>query len=67
MLVVGEGKQQILVFPLFHQMLQQGIDGHLIRPVIDTQEYHRAGITEAEIVILHGFLENFLQRTCTAR
>ena len=36
-------------------------------PVVGVKEYHRAGISEAEIVVLYRILEYLLHGACAAR
>ena len=65
--VIGEGEQQILVFSGFHQVNEQGIDRYLLGPELLSEEYHGAGETIGEVMVLHRFLEDFLQGARAAR
>ena len=47
-------------------MLQQGVYRHLIGPVVGAEEYHRTGISETQVMVLYGILEDFLHGACTA-
>ena len=65
--VVGEVEQQVLVFAGLHQALHQGIDGDFLGPKVLAQENHRAGEAVGQVMVLHRFLEDFLQDACAAR
>lgn len=41
--VVGDREQEVLVAAGGHELLQQGIDGHLLGPVVLAKENHGAG------------------------
>ena len=65
--IVGDGEQQVVVFAAGQHVLQERIDRNLLRPELATQEDHRRGIAETEVMILHGLLEHLLHRACTSR
>ena len=65
--VVCDGEEEVLVFAFVYKMLHEAVDWHLIHPEVDSQEDHRACITETEIVVLHGVLEDLLHGAGAAR
>lgn len=65
--VIGEGEQQVPVLAGFHQVFYKGIDRDFLGPEAFSQENHGAGESKGEIVVLHRFLEDFLQSACAAR
>jgi hypothetical protein len=64
---VGKACKQVFVFSFLDEVFHQSVDGHFFCPVLLVHEYHRAGITETEVMVLHGFLKDFLHSAGACR
>lgn len=64
--IVGKRQDKVLVYPLFHQVYEQGIEWCGLCPELGIKEHHRTGKTEGKIVVLHSLLEHFLYSSGTS-
>ena len=63
---ISKRQFQVVVFAFVYQVLHKTVDRHFLRPEVFTEENHRTGVTETQIMVLYGVLEYLLHGSGTA-